>query len=230
MLEELAASDQADWRTAWYYGLHHLAADTPGDARTAFDAVCDALPGELAAKLALALAAEAAGDLATASRYFELVLTVDPKAYVSAAFGLARSRLAAGDPSGAIAALAAVPDTSSHYLAAQVTAVRIQVSSRPAPARLSPDDLRQAGGRLGQLKLDAIQQELLTTEVLRAALEIVAGGPPLGGQLLGCELTERALRFGLERSYRAQARLSPDRHRRIELVELANSVRPRTWS
>jgi serine/threonine-protein kinase PknG len=230
VLADLAASDQADWRTAWYYGLRHLAADMPGDARTAFDAVCDALPGELAAKLALALAAEAAGDLAAASRYFGLVLTVDPKAYVSAAFGLARTRLAAGDPDGAIVALAAVSDTSSHYLAAQVTAVRIQVSSRPPPARLSPDDLRQAGGRLGQLKLDAIEQELLTTEVLRAALEIVAGGPPLLGQLLGCELTERALRFGLERSYRAQARLASDRHHRIELVELANSVRPRTWS
>jgi serine/threonine-protein kinase PknG len=47
--------------------------------------------------------------------------------------------------------------------------------------------------------------------------------------LLGCEFTERGLRFGLERSYRAQARLAPDRHRRIELVEAANSVRPRTW-
>ena len=78
VLADLAASDQADWRTAWYYGLRHLAAGPPGDARTAFDAVCDALPGELAAKLALALAAEAAGDLAAASRYFRLVLTVDP--------------------------------------------------------------------------------------------------------------------------------------------------------
>jgi serine/threonine-protein kinase PknG len=229
VLAGLAASDQADWRTAWLYGLRHLAAGAPGDARTAFDAVCDALPGELAAKLALALAAEAAGDLAAASRYFGLVLTVDP-AYVSAAFGLARTRLAAGDPAGAIAALAAVPASSSNYQEAQITAVRIQVSARPAPDRVSPDDVRQAGGRLGQLKLDAIQQELLTAEVLRAALEIVAGSKPLGGQLLGCELNERALRFGLERSYRAQARLAPDSHRRIELVELANGVRPRTWS
>ena len=50
-----------------------------------------------------------------------------------------------------------------------------------------------------------------------------------GGRLLGCEFTERGLRFGLERSYRAQARLAPDRRRRIELVEEANIVRPRTW-
>jgi len=51
-----------------------------------------------------------------------------------------------------------------------------------------------------------------------------------GGELLGCEPSERSLRFGLERSYRALARLAPDRRRRIELVDLANDVRPRTWS
>jgi serine/threonine-protein kinase PknG len=234
VLADLAASDQADWRTAWYYGLRHLAVGLPGDARTAFDAVCDALPGELAAKLALALAAEAAGDLAAADHYFRLVLTVDPAGYVSAAFGLARTRLAAGDPVGAIAALAAVPGSSSYHLAAQVAAVRIQVSrvaSRPGAAGVSPDDVRQAGRRLTQLKLDAIQMELLTAEILRAALDCVAaGGPPAGGPLLGCEFTERSLRFGLERCYRAQARQAPDQHRRIELVDLANRVRPGTWA
>jgi serine/threonine-protein kinase PknG len=232
VLADLAASDQADWRTAWYYGLHHLAAGLPGDARTAFDAVCDALPGELAAKLALALAAEAAGDLAAADRYFRLVLTVDPAGYVSAAFGLARARLDAGDPAGAIAALAAVPDSSSYHLAAQVAAVRIQVAGRPDAAQASPDDLRQAGSRLEQLKLDAIQMELLTAEILRAALGCVATSGPRagGGQVLGCDFTERALRFGLERSYRAQARQAPDQGRRIELVDQANYVRPGTWT
>jgi serine/threonine-protein kinase PknG len=236
VLADLAASGDADWRTAWYYGLRHLAADMPRDARTAFDAVCDALPGELAAKLALGLAAEAAGDSAAAGRYFGLVLAVDPKAYVSAAFGLARTRLGAGDPHGAIAALAAVPETSSYHQAAQVAAVRIQVASPPGGTPVSPDDLRQAGGRLARLKLDDIQRELLTAEVLRAALDCAtAGGPapagqPPSGQLLGCDLTERALRFGLERSYRAQAVLTRDPLRKIELVDQANHVRPGTWS
>jgi serine/threonine-protein kinase PknG len=245
VLADLAASDQADWRTSWYYGLRHLAADRPGDARTAFDLVCDALPGELAAKLALGLAAEAAGNMAAARHYFELVLMVDPKAYVSAAFGLARTRLDAGEPAGAIAALAAVPDTSSYHEAAQVAAVRIQVASRPGRPRVSPDDLRQAGGRLARLKLDAIQMEFLTAEILRAALDCVGAGPPAGGQLpggqlpggqlpggqlLGYDFTERGLRFGLERSYRAQARLAADQRRRIELVDQANHVRPGTWS
>jgi serine/threonine-protein kinase PknG len=230
VLAELAASDPGDWRIAWYNGLRELAAGGAASARGAFDAVSGALPGELAAKLALAFAAEAAGDRAGAGRYFQLVWTVDP-AYVSAAFGLARTRLAAGDRAGAIAALAAVPDTSSHHLAAQVAAVRIQVSPGPGSAPVPPGDLHEAGGRLSLLKLDPIQQEQLTAEVLRAALEsVLAGAPPGSGRLLGCELTERSLRFGLERSYRAQAQLAPDRSRRIELADLANDVRPRTWS
>ena len=86
------------------------------------------------------------------------------------------------------------------------------------------------GARMDRLKLDAIQMECRTAEVLRAALACAqAGGPVLGGRLLGCEFTERGLWFGLERSYRAQARLAPDRRRRIELAEAANSVRPRAW-
>jgi serine/threonine-protein kinase PknG len=230
VLADLAASDPADWRIAWYYGLRHLAGGRPGEARAAFDAVCDALPGELAAKLALGLAAEAAGDMAAARHYFGLVLTVDPNAYVSAAFGLARTRLDAGDPVGAIAALATVPETSSYHQAAQIAAVRIQVASPPGRPQVSPDDLLQAGGRLGRLKLDGVLMELLTAEILRAALGCVAPGPPVGGQLLGCDFTERGLRFGLERSYRAQARLAADQRRRIELVDEANHVRPGTWS
>jgi serine/threonine-protein kinase PknG len=46
--------------------------------------------------------------------------------------------------------------------------------------------------------------------------------------ILGCEPNARALRFGLERSYRALARLTPDEDRRIELVDLAYAIRPRT--
>jgi serine/threonine-protein kinase PknG len=101
-------------------------------------------------------------------------------------------------------------------------------------AAVLPGDLGQAGARVDRLKLDAIQMEYLTAEVLRAALACAhAGGTLPGGavpgRLLGCEFTERGLRLGLERSYRAQARLATDRYRRIELVEAANSVRPRTW-
>jgi serine/threonine-protein kinase PknG len=230
VLGDLAATDPGDWRVAWYTGLRSLTADDPGGARAAFDAVYDALPGELAPKLALAFAAEAAGDHAAAGRYFQLVWTVD-HAYVSAAFGLARARLTAGDGPGAVAVLTAVPDTSSHHLAAQVAAVRIQIMARRDQTRAAADDLRAAGGRIGRLRLDTALQEQLTAEVLRAALDSITAGVALsGGELLGCEPSERSVRFGLERSYRALARLAPDRRRRIELIDMANDVRPRTWS
>ena len=207
----------------------------------AFSAVYDELPGELAPKLALGFAAEAAGDTASAARYFKLVWTVD-RSCISAAFGLARACLATGDRPGAIAALAAVPDTSSYHAAAQIAAVRILVSSG-----VSGDDLRQASGRLGRLPLDEARRQQLTVEILRAALGWATTDqvPPPGqaqgsartparvsgdGLILGCEPDERSLRFGLERGYRALARLTSDRDRRIALVDLANAVRPKTWS
>jgi serine/threonine-protein kinase PknG len=182
----------------------------------------------------LAFAAEAAGDTASAGRYFKLVWTVD-RSYISAAFGLARACLAAGDRPGAIAALAAVPETSSYHAAAQIAAVRILVSSG-----VTADDLRQADSRLGRLALDEARRQQLTVEVLRAALGWASSGqaPVLNqagnasgdGLILGCEPNERSLRFGLERGYRALARLTSDRSRRIELVDMANAIRPKTWS
>jgi serine/threonine-protein kinase PknG len=230
VLAALSASDPGEWRIAWYQGLCSLAGGRLGDARAAFDAVYDALPGELAPKLALAFNAEVAGDLAAAARYFNVVWTVD-HSYVSAAFGLARVRLAAGDRAGAVAALAAVPETSSHYLSAQIAAVRAQTSPAPGQAYVSADDLQQAGRRLELLKLDPVRQLRLRAQVLRAALDRVTAGQPGGsGQLLGSQLTERSLRFGLEQAYRAQARLAADSRRRIDLVDQANMVRPRTWS
>ena len=246
-LSELAAKDPSDWRIAWTDGLRWLAAGEAGAtgtagatataggaaiAHNAFDVVYDELPGELAPKLALGFAAEAAADAASACRYFRLVWTVD-RSCISAAFGLARACLAADDRPAAIAALAAVPETSSHHAAAQIAAVRILVSPG-----VTSDDLRQADGRLGRLPLDEARRQQLTVEILRAALGWASSGqaPASGrrtsadGLILGCEPNERALRLGLEHSYRALARLTSDRSRRIELVDMANAIRPKTWS
>ena len=240
-LADLAGEDPTDWRIAWTDGLRRLAGGEAAAARGAFSAVYDELPGELAPKLALAFAAEAAGDAASAARYFKLVWTVD-RSYISAAFGLARACLATGDRPSAIAALAAVPETSSYHAAAQIAAVRILVSSG-----MTGDDLHQASGRLGRLALDEARRQQLTVEILRAALGWASSDrtPPPGqaqgsgrsparisgdGLILGCEPNERSLRFGLERGYRALARLTSDRGRRIELVDMANAVRPKTWS
>jgi serine/threonine-protein kinase PknG len=238
-LAELAADDPSDWRIVWTAGLRQLAVGDASAARGSFDAVYDWLPGEVAPKLALAFAAELGGDVASASRYFRLAWAVD-RSYISAAFGLARTCLAAGDRPGAIAALAAVPEVSTHHAAAQIAAVRILVS-----AGVTGDDLKLAGGRLGRMTLDEARRQQLTVEILRAALDWASSGQapsrPLPGQqvsgpasdgdlILGCELNERAFRLGLERGYRALARLTSDRGRRIELVDMANAIRPMTWA
>ena len=87
----------------------------------------------------------------------------------------------------------------------------------------------RGSSRLGQLVVDDVRRQQVTVEILRAALDWCATGQPAGtGPILGCEPNARALRFGLERSYRALARLTPDEDRRIELVDLANAIRPRT--
>ena len=230
VLAKVEARDDADWRVTWYQGLANLAANLHVSARDAFDAVCDTLPGELAPKLALAFTAEASGDQLLATKYFRLVWTVD-RSYVSAAFGLARTLGHAGDRVGAIEALSQVPDTSSYYLAAQLAAIRIRVAPPTGRPCVSASDLNEAGRGIDRLKLDQTTLQQVTTDVLTAALTRLQAREPLdGGQLLGCDLTERALRFGLERSYRAQAQLSSDRRRRTELVDMANDIRPSTWS
>jgi serine/threonine-protein kinase PknG len=229
LLADARTTDPGDWRVQWYQGLHDLAAGNPGGARAGFDAVLDALPGELAPKLAVGLAAEAAGDVATAARFLQVVWSVD-RSFVSSAFALARIRQLAGDRAGAIAGLAAVPDTSSQYLAAQVAAIQIRLSRTPGEPWARADDLQEASRQLAALPLDDMLRQRLISELLAAALVRVVSGQPLRGSLAGSDPNERALRLGLEGSYRAQARLVAEGRRRIDLVDLANQVRPRTFS
>jgi serine/threonine-protein kinase PknG len=220
-LAELAAADPGDWRIAWHNGLRELSRGRPEAARAAFSAVYAELPGELAPKLALAFAAEALADEVAARHYYRLVWTID-RSYVSAAFGAARTCLALGERPAAIAAVAAVPDTSSYHAAAQIAAVRLLIAGGTG---VSASDVRQADGRLVRLSLDELRRQQLTVEILHAALGAASDG---GGAILGCEPNERSLRLGLERGYRALAGLTQDPSRRVELVDQANAVRPRT--
>ncbi|GAA4263605.1 serine/threonine-protein kinase [Dactylosporangium darangshiense] len=229
-IRQLQATTLADddWRHDWHAGLVALFQGRSSEARTHFDAVYDALPGEPAARLALAAACELAGDAAAAGRRYERVWRTD-HAFVSAAFGLARARLAAGDRNGAVRALDEVPATVGMYGAAQVAAVHAVLDTATGP--LSPTELVEASARLERMQLDARRQALLAVETLSAALHwLAATSPPTqaSGRVLGHGLTERELRTGLERSYRALAVLEPQRTARHALIDRANAVRP--WS
>jgi serine/threonine-protein kinase PknG len=226
-LHELTGRGRSDWRVTWYQGLAHVRDGRLPEAQAAFEAAYDVLPGELAPKLALGLTAEAAGDLGAAARYLGVVWTTD-RSYVSAAFGLARIRLATGDRSAAVDVLSQVPGNSSHHITAQIAAVRARVLASDL-AGLPSGAVRDAASQVERLQLDDATRYTLTGEVLRAALALSQAGTPVtGSRLLDCELSERGLRLGLERCYRALARLSPTRLDRYALVDLASDVRPRT--
>jgi len=242
-LATLSADYPDDWRVVWYRGLAALVASgTPGGpqpeaaagaAADAFDAVYDAFPGEAAPKLALAICAEVLSEREDAAAFYRLVWTPD-RAYVSAAFGLARVRLAAGDRAGAVHALESVPETSNHYVAARVAAVRARLRDRAANDPLRAD-LDACSVQLAGLGLDTRRREELSAEVLGKALGWVLSGRPDGAAgagpvlLLGHPAQERELRFALEQSYRVLARLAEQPEKRIEWVERANRTRPRTW-
>ncbi|MEE1753673.1 serine/threonine-protein kinase [Streptomyces sp. SP18CS02] len=233
-MDTLESHHRDDWRVVWYRGLVSLATGDDESAALAFDAVYDAFPGEPAPKLALGVCAEVLGQLDNAAEYYRLVWATDPS-YVSAAFGLARVRLAAGDRVGAVRALESVPEASIHYTAARVAAVRARLRNRSAHDPLT-DDLTAAADQVAALEqfgLDAVRREQLTAEVLGTALDWVlsggSGARPVQTLLLGSEPDERGLRFGLERSYRVLARLAQHGEERIDLVERANRYRPRTW-
>ncbi|MEV6111279.1 tetratricopeptide repeat protein [Streptomyces sp. NPDC052109] len=228
-----------DWRVVWVRGVAALVTGDFEGAALAFDAIYDAFPGEAAPKLALGLCAEVLGQLDNAAEYYHLVWATDPS-YVSAAFGLARVQLAAGNRHGSVRTLESVPESSIHYTAARVAAVRARLRQRTATAGdvAFLDDLTAAAGQVEALDaygLDPARREELSAEVLGCALDwILSGGQGNqaagGGRvLLGSGLDERGLRFGLERAYRTLARLAPGGEERIELVERANRYRPRTW-
>ena len=235
-MEKLPAG--TDWRRQWYTGLVALGASLGGRAAAAFETVYDVFPGEPAVWLALAAANELAGDRAIAARRYERVWRVD-HGFVSAAFGLARCRLAAGDRAGAVAVLDEVPDSSSQHQAAQVAAVRASVDK--ATGTLAEADLVAASTRLERLKLDQQRRATLAIELFHTALEWLgvpdgaahrpAAPPPqttAAGKVLGQALREREIRFGLERAYRSLAVLESDPLARYALVDQANAVRPRT--
>lgn len=232
-LANAEARDAWDWRVSWYRGIAALAQGDPATAKTKFNLVLADLPGELAPKLALALACELSGDLPTAASLYDVVGIVD-RSFVSASFGLARVYTAQGDRSAAVAALGRVPQSSSVYTLAQESAVRTLIASQ-ASAMPSADDLAQASAVLKKLSLDARDQARLVCDVFSAALELINGSGGAKQSLsttvtvLDQPLNELSIRRGLEQSFRELARLTSDSDERIALIDKANAVRPRSW-
>ncbi|MCM6773099.1 serine/threonine-protein kinase PknG [Nocardia sp. CDC159] len=247
-IDELTPTLGEDWRLAWYRGQARLLTGEYDAAASDFESVYGALPGEAAPKLALAVAAELAApgsgepdaERRRAAGYYETVWRTD-RGYVSAAFGLARLRRLGGERDGAVAALDQVQPSSALYTEARLTAVEVMLGaddSDRAPddpealaANITEELLRECGGRIEGLVIESKRRAAqVRLRLLRVALAWLAAGHTAARRdpLLGRDLDETGVRAGLERCYRDLARESEDMWERIELVERANAVRPRS--
>ncbi len=242
ILRSVEHFDPWDWRVKWYRSVMSLAAMQSGKVNNSpelvslavqaaedFSQVWTDLPGELAPKLAVALAAELAGEYGRAAQLYAEVIGVD-SSYVSAAFGLARSRAAIGDRNGAVEAYRAVPASSATYTEAQVASARVLVGTNTAAAPTHAD-LSEASRTIRAARIDATAKSELAAEILEQALGgVVAGTIPEdeSAKVFGNPLTEDGLRSSLETAYRDLARVAETAEERFSLVDKANSVRVRS--
>jgi serine/threonine-protein kinase PknG len=235
-LDALAQQHPDDWRVDWLWGLRSLVEGDYDAARRSFTTVFDALPGEAAPKLALALCAARAGDTETSAHSYATVWQTD-RSYVSAAFGLARARFALGDRAGTAEALETVPEGSRFAVTARLCAILTR--ARGCADGQSPIvDFFTASEQLGTLDLDDQRRELAIAEVLEVVLSWErAGRPwphaattPVPATLLGHRLSEHGVRDRLESAYRELARLAPTTAERISFVDKANDRRNRSWT
>jgi serine/threonine-protein kinase PknG len=176
------------------------------------------------------MACEGDEQFAQAAGWYDIVSRTEP-AFTAATFGLARCRWEAGDRAGALAAYDRVPDSSSAYLEAQTARIH-RLATHRGTGNGTGDELLGAGAILTSLPIRGGERARLEAELLEAALALVQSGSSFGeasDSLLGCRLRERELRLGVERSYRELARWAASSRERVQLVDRANQIRPRTW-
>ena len=153
---------------------------------------------------------------------------------MTAAFGLARLSVAAGDYDGAIRPLDEVPATSRHFNTARATAVIALVHGRD-PSEVTREQIVEAARRLEQIPDSEPRKARMVLIVLGTALGGMHANPDAAhgsgepSTLLGFPFTEHGIRTGTERSLRNLARQTrTNRDHRFMLVDLANYVRPDT--
>ncbi|MGH8877235.1 MAG: tetratricopeptide repeat protein [Stackebrandtia sp.] len=224
-LDEYAETGTGDWRITWWRGVIALLSREPVAARDHFDALYGHLPGEVAPMLALAAAWELSDDTTAALGLYSRIWMTDRR-YVSAAFGQARLLAAQGHADPAIGVLDAVPASSSQYTTSKVATIALRLGGGEA---VSPEAVRDAAHRLTGLDLPEHHHHLLRARILLACLHYVGATPSVPQPpILEHPLEEKALRFGLEDTYRRLARTSSARDDRIHFIDEANKIRPWT--
>jgi serine/threonine-protein kinase PknG len=225
LTEDLLTENPWEWRVVWLTGLSALAQGNADAAQTSFNTVLGQVPGELAPKLALALACEHGGVPDVAEYLYAVCAAADANYVAPAAFGLARTREMRNDVSAAIAALDLVAPTSGAYVAAR----RRRAELLTAPGR-GLGDLAMAAASIENLAIDPRDRQVALVAILTAALAEVdrSGEQPNVRIVANVNATEPELRTAAESAYRQLAALTSDRATRIILVDKANEIRPRT--
>ena len=214
-------------RVDWYEGLRSLAGGEPSLASKHLSAAYEWLPGELAPKLALGIAAELGGDLTGAAGWFQVVAATDPSV-TAALFGLARCYEGLGRIDDAVAAVELVPRSSSAHPTSQLWGAQLRIERLEA-ANPTAGELQAAAVAVEALPAGEPTTEEARSAVLEAALALLGRGvTPASGVLLGRPCDESSLRLALEQSYRRRARSAATLDERVELVDRANRIRPRT--
>ncbi|MET1004841.1 MAG: tetratricopeptide repeat protein, partial [Propionibacteriaceae bacterium] len=220
VVNEMLTEDPWEWRAVWAGGLSALQRKDFRSASASFNAVYGQVPGELAPKLALALACERGGEDAIAEGLYRICASTDANYVAPSAFGMARIRAARGDTPGAVEALDLVPSTSRGFTEARrQRATRLYESDGGLPA------LSAAMTSLQGVRLDPTEQAQLTARILEKALTAVSASGPGKVNIGPYQADDASLRDGLESTYRVLARSADDQQSRYDLVDKANAVR-----
>lgn len=229
-IKPLLAADPYDWRVWLLQGCIAFAKKDFKTAAEHFARLRAELPGEPAAQLALALALESFGEGAAAEAIYDRVSRADPS-YASAAFGLARCRLAAHDRAGAAKALDRVPQSSALFIGAQFAKARALIVELPGAIGAEAADLLQAAETLASLNQSSAASHLLAADIFLHGVQLAEQGSAFAPdvRLLGRKPSPRELRLGAEQAFRQAARLTENEKLMVALVERANQSRPRTF-
>lgn len=221
-IDALLADDPWEWRAIWLAGLLSLATDDLAGAVASFNAVYGQVPGELAPKLALALACERRGDTASAIGFYSVCARCDANYAAPAAFGLARVYATTGANADALGALDLVPSVSRSYIDARTRRAEMLIESNSLAA------LAAALQTINSVSIDVIERNRLVVSIYDRALRHVLATGESKVTIGNLAATEADMRRGLEAAYRDLAAVTEDRDQRVELVDHANRVRPRS--
>ena len=225
LLTKIEVDDPYDWRAAWFRGMTLLDKNNGRDAMACFERVYFEMPGELAPRLAMGIAAETAGLLDQALAYYDRVGRVDP-AYVSAHAGAARCHAVAGNLPAAIEALQRTPANHTLYNTFQLVIGELLL----AQGNVFDLALIQAAESAVHKALpESTAAHQLAGRLYETAIALLKRIRwPAGSPFLESSFQENALREGAEAQYRQAAQHAAGEAERIHWVTQANRARPLT--